>query len=168
MTEAIMVFNQNSYQNFTYKKRLDLHTKLQFVAAIIISFGILAIKYSHFAKHNTDTSLYNLISNVGYSSLILCGVAFGSGILTRYAGTLKLPVKLIKIFHALFGSVAYYLGLNAICAGLNGSWLQSYVSQNVIYGLMAAVTVIGIAAIYTPIQRIYNRANGLLGKAKKR
>lgn len=163
-----MVFNRKIYQNFTYKNRLDLHTTLQFVAAIIITVGILAIKYSHFAKDNTDTSFYSLISNVGYSSLILSGVAFCSGILARYAGTLKLPVKLIKILHVLFGSVAYYLGLNAICAGLNGSWLQSYVSQNIIHGLMAAVIVIGITAIYTPIQGMYNRVNGLLAKAKQR
>lgn len=167
MTEAVMVFSNDSAfnQKLTNENRLDFHGGLQFGAGIFISLGFLSIKYSKIEYNDEEEPSFH--SNVGYSALLLSGGAFCGGILARYGGLLKLPVKLIRIVHALFGSLAYYMALNAICSGLNSEWLQSHVSQNIIYGLMGVVIVIGISAIYAPILGIYNRAQLFFAKAKK-
>lgn len=167
MTEAIMVFsNDRAFgQKLTNKNRLDFHGSLQFIAGIFILLGFLAIKYTKIDSNDDEEPSFH--SNVGYTACLLSGGALGGGILARYGGLLKLPVKIIRIFHALFGSLAYYLALNAICSGLNSAWLQSHVSQNIIYGLMGVVILIGVNAIYKPIFGIFGRTKELFSKAKK-
>lgn len=162
-----MVFsNDRAFnQKLTNQNRLDFHGTIQFGAGIFILLGFLSIKYSKIESNDDKEPSFH--SNTGYTALLLSGGAFGGGILARYGGVLKLPVKIIKICHALFGSLAYYLALNAICSGLNSAWLQSHVPQNIIYGLMGVVIVIGLTAIYRPILGIYNRMNGLFSKAKQ-
>lgn len=166
MTEAVMVFTNDSafMQKLTKSNRLDFHGGLQFCAGIFISLGFLSIKYSTVSNVDEEPSFH---SNVGYASVLLSGGAFCGGILARFGGALKLPVKIIRVFHALFGSLAYYLALNAICSGLNSEWLHRHASQNVIYALMGAVIVIGITAVYAPIFGIYGRVKRLFAKAKQ-
>lgn len=167
MTEAVMVFSNDSAfnQKLTSKNRLDFHGGLQFFAGIFIGLGFLSIKYSKIEANVDEEPSFH--SNVGYSACLLSGGAFCGGILARFGGAIKLPVKVIRIFHAMFGSLAYYLALNAICSGLNSEWLHSHVSQNVIYAMMGIVIVIGVSAVYAPIFGIYGRVKGLFAKAKQ-
>lgn len=167
MTEAVMVFTNDRAFNqiLTDKNRLDFHGALQFSAGIFISLGFLAIKYSKIDVNEDEEPSFH--SNVGFTACLMSGGALCGGILARFGGALNLPVKLIKIVHALFGSLAYYLALNAICSGLNSVWLQSHVSQNIIYGLMGVVVVIGIAAIYAPVLGIFKRVQELFAKVKQ-
>lgn len=167
MTEAVMVFSNDRAFNqiLTNKNRLDFHGSLQFGAGVFIGLGFLSIKYSKIETNADEEPSFH--SNVAYTALIVSSGAFCGGILARFGGLLKLPVKIIRVFHALFGSLAYYLALNAICSGLNSEWLRIHVSQNTIYGLMGVVIVIGISAIYAPVLGVYNRVQGLFAKQKK-
>ncbi|KAJ6636178.1 putative transmembrane reductase [Pseudolycoriella hygida] len=167
MTEAVMVFsNDRAFnQKITGKNRLDLHGTLQFGAGICILLGFLSIKYSKAESNDEEEPSFH--SNVGYTACLLTAGAFGGGTLARYGGLLKLPVKVIQIFHAIFGSFAYYLALNAICSGLNSTWLLTIVSQNTIYGLMGVVIIIGIRTLYAPIFGVYGRVKRLFSKDKQ-
>ncbi|KAG4075394.1 hypothetical protein HA402_015047 [Bradysia odoriphaga] len=167
MTEAVMVFSNDSafHQKLTKSNRLDFHGGLQFCAGIFIALGFLSIKYSKIEP--TDDEEPSFHSNVGYAACLLSSGAFFGGLVARYGGALKLPVKLIRIIHALVGSLAYYLALNAICSGLNSEWLHSHVSENVIYALMGTVIVIGVTAVYPPFFGIYDRVKRLFAKVKQ-
>lgn len=168
MTEAIMVFsNDRAFaftQNITDSNRLDLHGLLQFCAGIFISLGFASIYFSKIQLNDDEEPSFH--SNVGYTACILAGGAFFGGVLAKFGGWLKLPVKLIRIIHAFFGTLTYYLALNAICSGLYSSWLQSHVSLNIIYGLMGVVILIGMNTIYRPVRSIYTRVKVLFSKSK--
>lgn len=168
MTESVMVFtNDRAFnQKLTSSNRLDFHAALQFGAGVFVALGYLSIKYSNIETNVDEEPSFH--SNVGYTAVLLTGGALVGGTVARYGGAIKLPVKIIRILHAFFGSLTYYLGLNAICSGLNSEWLQTHVSQSTIYGLMGVVIVIGASSIYAPILGVYGRIKTVFGKEKQR
>jgi len=167
MTEAILVFtNDRAFtQKLTANNRIDFHAQIQFLAGIFIALGFASIYFSNIKLNEDEEPSFH--SNVGYTACILTGGAFFGGVFARF-GLFKLPVKLIRIVHAFFGALAYYLALNAICSGLYSSWLQSHVSLNIIYGLMGVVILIGINTMYKPIRSIYTKTKALFSKTKSR
>lgn len=166
MTEAILVFsNDRAFtQKLTTNNRLDIHGLLQFCAGIFIALGFASIYFSKIQLNNDEEPSFH--SNVGYTACILAGGAFCGGILAKFGGLLKLPVKLLRIVHAFFGTLTYYLALNAICSGLYSSWLQSHVSLNIIYALMGIVILIGISTLYRPIRSLFTRVKSIFSKTK--
>jgi len=166
MTEAIMVFsNDRAFtQKLDNKNRLDFHGLLQVTAGIFIGLGFLAIYYT---KVQFDRPHYETThGNIGYMACICSLGASTGGLLARYGGKLKLPVNLIKIVHATFGTLSYSLALSALCLGLNSPWFQQQVSETTIYGSLAVVVVIGLLTVYSPILTVLKRVKRLGSKAK--
>lgn len=166
MTEAILVFsNDRAFtQKLNNKNRLDFHGLLQISAGVFIGLGFLAIYYT---KVQYNRSHYQTTHGyIGYMACICSAGASTGGLFARFGGKLKLPVNLIKIVHATFGTLSYSLALVAICLGLNSQWFQEQVSQNTIDILLAVVSVIGLITIYSPIRTVIKRVKGLGSKAK--
>lgn len=166
MSEAIRVFSSDKAftRKLTNKNRLDFHGMLQVSAGIFIGLGFLSIYYSKI--QNNYEHYQTSHSNIGFWACICSAGASCGGVFARFGGKLKLPVNLIKIIHASFGTLSYSLALCAICLGLKSTWFQSNVSQNTIYGLIGVVSVIGMSTIYNPIKTVLRRAKGVGSKSK--
>lgn len=166
MSEAIGVFSSDKAftQKLTNKNRLDFHGLLQVSAGLCIGLGFLSIYYAK--ERNNYEHYQSSHSNIGYLACICSAGASCGGILARFGGKFKLPVNLIKIAHASFGTLSYSLALCAICLGLKSEWFQGNVSLNTIYGLIGVVSVIGMSTIYSPIRTVIKRVKGIGGKGK--